>query len=264
MGRDAADRFFVVRRRQDTAATTWYGRYDHFVSRGSLVTKKPSRRFKMWKADGWKFALICDEIHHTNEIDSSWGDYVEGIKNLAAYSIFMSGTYFRSDHKPITCVFRLTLNGNPIKDYRFTYSQGVKENVVRGQSQRATSTQRCSLYDKAKDRKYQLMLNEVGNRELSEARKQVLDPHGECIRHIIETVFTSALLQNTHQIPADAACLFVCRPGGGENFSARDDDSFGNGSRRQACASDRKSKSRTLLAKRLRWSPIMIVIPSEK
>jgi hypothetical protein len=169
----------------------------------------------MWKAEGFTFALICDEIHHTNEINSTWGAYVEQMQSLASFSIFMSGTYFRSDKKPISCI-PLDPSGDPVKDYRFSYTNGVKENVVRAVTTREIDAN-VLLYDKSSDRKYERMLSEVENRELSEAKKQVLDPHGECIRHMIETVHT-ALLQTRSKFP-DAACLFVCRPGGGEEVT---------------------------------------------
>jgi hypothetical protein len=73
------------------------------------------------------------------------------------------------------------------------------------------------LYDREKDRKFELSLSEVTNRELAEAKKQVLDPSGECVRQMIETVHT-ALCQTRTKFP-DAACLFVCRPGGGDDFT---------------------------------------------
>jgi superfamily II DNA or RNA helicase len=213
MGLDARDRFFTLRRRQ--ARQPRPGMDATITLYQEVCNQEAVDTLKMWKTEGWSFALICDEIHHTNEIDSSWGEYVEEIKNLAAYSVFMSGTYFRSDKKPITCV-PLDPDGLPVKDYRFTYSQGVKENVVRAVTTRDFNAS-VLLYDKNKDRKYELMLNEIGNKELPEARKQVLDPHGECIRHMIETAHT-ALLQTRTKFP-DAACLFVCRPGGGENYT---------------------------------------------
>jgi hypothetical protein len=92
----------------------------------------------------------------------------------------------------------------------------VKEQVVRPVTTRDVDAN-VVLYDKGRDRKYERMLSEVENRELSEAKKQVLDPHGECVRHMIETVHT-ALMQTRTKFP-DAACLFVCRPGGSEEVT---------------------------------------------
>jgi superfamily II DNA or RNA helicase len=213
MGLDARDRFFTHSRRQvrqprpRMAATITL--YHEVCCQEAIET------LKMWKAEGFTFALICDEIHHTNEINSTWGVYVEQIERLASYSIFMSGTYFRSDRKPISCI-PLDASGDPIKDYRFTYTTGVKENVVRAVTTRDVDA-KVVLYDRTRDRKYERMLSEIENRELAEAKKQVLDPHGECIRHMIENVH-QAHMQTRSKFP-DAACLFVCRPGGGEEVT---------------------------------------------
>jgi len=107
-------------------------------------------------------------------------------------------------------------SGEPVKDYRFTYPSGIRENVVRVVTTRDIDA-KLVLYDRNSDRKYERILSEIENKELSEAKKQVLDPHGECIRHMIETVH-SALMQTRTKFP-DAACLFVCRPGGGEEVT---------------------------------------------
>lgn len=213
LGLDPRDRFFTHSRRlarqprpkMDATITL----YQEACCQEAVET------LTMWKREGFTFALICDEIHHTNEINSTWGTYVEQIQSLASFSVFMSGTYFRSDRKPISCI-PLDENDEPIKDYRFSYASGVKENVVRAVTTREINAN-VLLYDKIKDAKYELLLSDTTTKELSEAKKQVLDPHGECIRHMIENVH-AALMQTRTKFP-DAACLFVCRPGGGDNFT---------------------------------------------
>lgn len=171
---------------------------------------------RMWMADAWQFALICDEIHHTNEINSSWGEYVEQLQSLAKYSVFMSGTYFRGDKMPISCI-PLDEKGIPVKDYRFPYEEGVREGVVRAVTESEIDA-KVVLYDRRKDKKYEIDLSAVTDKEFSEAKKQVLDPTGECIRHMIELVHRDLMLVRD-RFP-DAACLFVCRPGGGDNYTA--------------------------------------------
>ena len=212
MAIDSRERFFTHSRRlvkqprpKMEATVTLY----HEVCNQAAVDV-----LRMWKQEGFRFALICDEIHHTNEINSSWGTYVEQIKELSEFSIFMSGTFFRSDKHPISCI---PLDGGfPRKDYQFTYMRGVKEAVVRPVTTRDIDAT-VTLYNKEKDEKYEVRLSEIQNKELSEAKKQVLDPNGECVRHIIENVHT-ALMQTRTKFP-DAACLFVCRPGGGDDFT---------------------------------------------
>ncbi len=213
VGLDPRDRFFTYSRRQPRQPRP---RMDATITLyQEMCCQEAVDTLVMWKRDGFRFALICDEIHHTNEINSTWGTYVEQIRTLATYSVFMSGTYFRSDRKPISCV-PLDQNDEPVKDYRFSYASGVKENVVRAVTTREIDAN-VLLYDKSNDRKYELLLSETTSKELSEAKKQVLDPHGECMRHMIENVH-AALMQTRTKFP-DAACLFVCRPGGGDDFT---------------------------------------------
>ena len=219
MGIDARDRFFTFKRRQprqprpDLDATITL--YQEVCCEEAVET------LRMWKQDGFSFALVCDEIHHTNEINSFWGVYVDQLKALASYSVFMSGTYFRSDKKPISCI-SLDTEGLPIKHYRFAYASGVKENVVRAVTTRDINA-KVLLYDRAADEKYEIELNAITPKQLAEAKKQVLDPNGECVRHMIETVH-SAIMMARSKFP-DAACLFVCRPGGGDDFTAAGDES---------------------------------------
>ena len=219
MGLDTRDHFFTLSRRQprqprpemDATVTL----YQEVCCEEALET------LRMWKQDGFRFALICDEIHHTNEINSSWGAYVEQLQTLASFSIFMSGTYFRSDKKPISCI-PLDDLGLPVKNYRYRYTDGVKDNVVRAVTTRDINA-RILVYDRAADEKYEVELNAITPKQLSEAKKQVLDPNGECIRHMIETVH-KALMQARSKFP-DAACLFVCRPGGSDDYTAQGSES---------------------------------------
>jgi superfamily II DNA or RNA helicase len=224
MGMEARDKFFIYKRQPrqprpdgiDATVTL----YQEVCNQAAVET------LKMWKADGWTFALICDEIHHTNEIDSSWGEYVEEMKNLAAFSVFMSGTFYRSDKNPISCI-RTELNEKgdsvPVKDYRYTYPQGVRDSVVRRVTTREINAT-VLFKNRTTGCEYEAMLDETSAKELSEAKKQVLDPYGECVRHIIEMAHTD-LLKTRSKFP-DAACLYVCRPGGGDNYTREDGGSL--------------------------------------
>ena len=213
MGIDARDHFFSYRRQARQPVPKLQATvtlYQEVCCQDAIET------LKMWVAEkGFTFALICDEIHHTNEINSTWGVYVEQFKSLAAYSVFMSGTFFRTDRHPISCI-PLDANGDPIKDYRFTYKEGVRDNVVRAVTTREVDAH-VILYDKRRDTRYERMLSEITDRDLSAAKRQVLDPAGECMRNMIETVHGD--LQKTRTKFCDAACLFVCRPGGSDDFT---------------------------------------------
>lgn len=112
---DARDHFFTASRRQVRqpvpqmqATVTLYQ---------EVCCQEAIETLKMWiKDSGFSFALICDEIHHTNEINSTWGVYVEQFKRLASYSVFMSGTFFRRAVSPLTpMAIRSRTIDSPIK-----------------------------------------------------------------------------------------------------------------------------------------------------
>jgi superfamily II DNA or RNA helicase len=214
---DARDRFFVYSRRQPRQRAP---RNDATITLYQEVCcQEAIETLNMWREDGFNFALICDEIHHTNEIDSNWGVYVEQLQQLAAYSVFMSGTFFRSDKKPISCI--PLEDGKPIKHYRFPYREGVKENVVRAVTTREFDA--CiHFYDKHSGRRYERSLRDIEPKEEAQARKQVLDPHGECIREMITKV-NEDLTKTRTKFP-DAGCLFVCRPGRNTDYAAAQED----------------------------------------
>ena len=177
---------------------------------------------KMWQASqrGFRFALICDEIHHTNEFNSTWGSYVEKLHKLASFSLFMSGTFFRMDKAPISCI--PLENGIPIKHHRYSYSQGVDDGVVRPVTTRNIDA-KITLYDTEKDKEFQVELKRISKRDLSEAKKQVFDPAGACIRELIRTVHEDFLKLRSSKFK-DAACLFVCQPGGSGDYTLDQND----------------------------------------
>lgn len=217
---DSRDRFFTEVRRQpwqprpqmDATVTL----YQEGCNQATVDT------LKMWQRDGWKFALICDEIHHTNEISSSWGTYVEQISQLASYSIFMSGTFFRSDKNPISCIPHR--NGLPVKDYRYTYADGVADNVVRSVTTREI-TAIVEMVAATGDQSYKVDLKSITKAaELSEAKRSVLEPTGKCLTKMITDMHRD--LTRTRTKFPDAACLLVCRPGSSDSFSQEEAESL--------------------------------------
>ncbi len=212
-GLDARDRFFTGKRQQayqpvpaTDATVTLY----HEVCNSSAV-----ETLTMWKEKGLRFAIICDEIHHTNEINGTWGVFVERMVNLAEYAVFMSGTYFRGDRNPIKCI-QLDPDNRPIKDYAYTYPLAVRDRVVRPVTARYVNAQ-VTIFDPRHDVTYEKPLSEAGYKELAAAKKQILDPNGECMRRLIELVHEG--LMRTRQTFSDAACLYVCRPGKGDDYT---------------------------------------------
>jgi superfamily II DNA or RNA helicase len=174
----------------------------------------------MWqKESGFQLGLICDEIHHTNERNGVWGHFTEQIAAMAARSVFASGTFFRGDRKPLGCIEKDN-EGNPIKDFVYPYRRGVSETVVRPVTVRKIDA-KVTLYNTKTGQRYETSLSSISQKELSAAKKQVLLPDGECIRHIIEESH-EWMTQTRRRFP-DAACLYVCRPGGDDDFGGDTD-----------------------------------------
>lgn len=214
MGLDPRKDFFTYSRRQVRQPIPQM--YSTVTLYWEVCCQQAIDTIRMWMREGWKFGLICDEIHHTNEINSSWGMWVKQLEELATFSVFMSGTYFRSDRKPISCI-DLDETGAPRKHYRYPYRIGVRDNVVRAVTTREINAT-VQIYDAARDRHYEVELSQITNQEeLAKAKVQVLDPTAPCIAQVIERVHQD-LMQTRFKFP-DAACLFVCRPGGSDNFT---------------------------------------------
>ena len=169
---------------------------------------------RMWQSDpqGWRFALICDEIHHTNAVNSRWGRFVEQFFEMAEVGIFMSGTYFRSDTYPFLDCIPKDAKGRPKPHYQYLYKRGVAEGVVRSVTTRNFNPE-LDLLKEATGYRYKRQLSELSKTELlsSEAKAEVLDPRGKCIRNMIETVHRD-LMQARFKFH-DAACLWVGRGG---------------------------------------------------
>jgi superfamily II DNA or RNA helicase len=211
----ARDQFFTYSRRQvrqsrphmDATVTLYQ----------EACCQQTLEAIRMWQAElkGFRFVLACDEIHHTNEIKSTWGTYVEQLEKLAAYSIFMSGTFFRTDKIPISCI--PLKDGIPVKHYRYTYSEGVRDNVVRAIATREIDA-KITFYDREKDKDFQVPLKQITQKQLAEAKKQVLDPYGACMRQLIETVDADRKRLHAGKF-SDAGWLFVCRPGGSDDYT---------------------------------------------
>lgn len=215
-GIDARLRFFSSDRRQVRqplphceATITLY----HEVCNEQAV-----ETLRMWKEGGWRFALICDEIHHTNETDGTWGEYISQIAEEAECVICMSGTWFRSDEQPIKFI-EYGDDEKPRVDFRYSYSEGIRDGVVRDAGcQYFDAT--VSLLNRDTNTTYEKKVSELETRkETAASMKEVLDPKGECIREMVLTAH-SDLLRLRRRFP-DAGYLYVCRPGKDANQEDR-------------------------------------------
>lgn len=219
LGLDARSRFFTLLRRQaqqpkpeNQATVTLYQ---------EACCQQALDVINLWKSqDGFRFGLICDEIHHAQEMSGMWGTYVGMLRELADYAVFMSGTLFRRDHNPIACI-PLGDEKKPVRHFYYGYQEAIGDFVVRPVTVRRFDA-KVSLYDRRTDNAYATYLSEIdpktrkGQEELKAAKRQVLAADGECIREIIERVQED--LTNRRKKFSDAACLFVCRPGVGDEF----------------------------------------------
>jgi hypothetical protein len=170
---------------------------------------------KAWKRQGLKFAVIFDEIHHTNETGGQWGEYADQIHQLATMTVVMSGTYFRSDRQPIRFV-DYNEDGRPLLSCPgYTYTDGVRDRVVRPVSFRYHDPQLRCHHESNGEELHNLSGVRESDRRFGKVKSEVLHPEGECVRSLIMDV--DAFMAKTRGRFRDAGALFTCRPGGDSN-----------------------------------------------
>jgi superfamily II DNA or RNA helicase len=162
---------------------------------------------------GWRFMLILDEIHHTNTIKGKWGPYVERIANMATKLVVMSGTFFRSDSRPIS--FLEYHNDRPKTHYSITFSECVRNRFTRQVSFRFHNP----VIEFAKQNEEKVIRKKLENiptaasKMLTKAKEEVLRPDFIHVEAMISEAWKE--LQAMRRKWSDAACLVVCRPGTG-------------------------------------------------
>jgi len=211
-GLDVRDRFFVAARRQvrqpcphgvDATVTLYH----------EVCNQEAVDTLDMWRRGGWRFALVLDEIHHANELNGTWGEYIEQIKRMASITVVMSGTYFRADKAPIKFLKYVDLGRGPVPDTDYSYplKAGVRDQVVRDASCRYIDAE-VELYNRKTDKRYTVLASQITNQsDLAAAKKQALHPASECVRKMIEQ--SHADLMRLRGRFTDAAYLFTARPG---------------------------------------------------
>ena len=169
-----------------------------------------------WKRRiGFRFMLILDEVHHTNTIKGSWGGYGERIAELADKVVVMSGTYFRSDSRPIT--FLEYENEKPKTHFSISYSECVRNRYVRQIAFRYIDPL-LEIYNYDKQKTSQSLLSNIpyGSKKIVKAvADEVLDPQGPHVEMLINEAWSQ--LQGMRKKWPDAACLVVCKPGSGSS-----------------------------------------------
>lgn len=162
---------------------------------------------------GWKFMLILDEIHHTNTVKGKWGGYVERVADMASKVIVMSGTYFRSDNKPIS--FLEYINDKPKTHFSIGYSECVRNRFTRQVSFRFYNPV-IEFAKRSEEKTIKRKLDSIplsASKMLSKAKEEVLRPDFVHVEAMISEAWKE--LQAMRKKWNDAACLVVCRPGTG-------------------------------------------------
>lgn len=160
---------------------------------------------------GFNFMLVLDELHHTSRVGGKWGAHVERVANMASKLVVMSGTYFRSDNRPIA--FLKYENDKPKTHYSIGFSECVRNRYTRQVSFRFHDPELEILKtESGKITRRKLSRVPQSSPKLNSlAKKEVLDPSGIHVEKLILDAW-SELTAMRCKWP-DAACLIVCRSG---------------------------------------------------
>jgi superfamily II DNA or RNA helicase len=165
-----------------------------------------------WKQrEAFRFMLILDEIHHTNTVSGKWGASVSAIADMATKILVMSGTYFRSDSRPISF---LEYNGNVPKTH---FSIGVTECVANRYTRQVSfrfHDPLVEVLDTVDGSTSTLQLSKVpksSQKKQSVIKNAILDPSGPHVENMIQEAWVE--LKAMRRKWSDAACLIVCRSG---------------------------------------------------
>lgn len=172
---------------------------------------------KQWQDEfGFKFMLILDELHHTSRASGKWGPYSEKIAELATKVVAMSGTYFRSDNTAISFL-RYDNEDRPITDYHISYTECVANRYVRQVAFRYHDPiiEMLNVESRGVTKRKLSRFAASSQKMMTAAKREVLDPNGQHVEHLIKEAWTE--LQAMRSKWLDAACLVVCRPGGGKD-----------------------------------------------
>lgn len=169
---------------------------------------------KRWTSDQhnpFRFMLILDEVHHTNTVTGKWGPHIEAIADMATKVLVMSGTYFRTDNRPIS--FLEYEQDRPKTHYQIGYMECVRQRYTRQVSFRYHDPL-LDVYSKASDAVYKRKLSRIprsSGKMTNAAKAEVLDPSGQHASDMIKEAWSE--LQAMRRKWSDAACLVICRAG---------------------------------------------------
>lgn len=100
----------------------WPKKYD-----GAVITYQQLPNLvttiQTWVRAGCRLAFVFDEIHHTSE-SNAWGRAANLCGDMAAHTLSMTGTPFRSDGEPIS-FFEYDADKKATADFRYSYREAV-------------------------------------------------------------------------------------------------------------------------------------------
>lgn len=181
----------------------------------AITSQQVVELFREWKNRGLKFTVIFDEIHHTSTSGGQWGEFANTLHDIADMTITMSGTYFRTDGQPIRFL-DYDDNGRPkLSCPGYTYAEAVRDGVCRPVTFRYIDPQ-LECHD-AQNGEEMHVLSSVAatDRRFSTIKREILDPQGECVRELIESVHV--FMDGLRCKFPDAGFLFTCSPSGAKN-----------------------------------------------
>jgi len=186
--------------------------YDAIVTTYSeAMTQEGVETIQLWKSKGLRIALIFDEIHHANEINGQWGSLAEDAHLASMMTVVMSGTFFRTDQKPIKFV-KYDDDGNPILDCPpYKYARAVADRVCRPVAFRYVDVELKCVDEIEGLETVSLSSLSPNDRRFSKVMREVFHPEGDAVRHMILSI--DEHLKRTRKRFRNAAALITCRPG---------------------------------------------------
>jgi superfamily II DNA or RNA helicase len=177
------------------------------------MTQESVETLAMWAHKGLRIAVIFDEIHHANELNGVWGDYANEVNYVSSMTIIMSGTYFRTDGKPIK--FVEYVDDRPVLHCpAYKYSQAVSDKVCRPVSCRYTDVELKCVQEDSGVEFHSLFEFDPSDSRLGAVMREVFDPEGDCVRTLIYDL--NQYMDRTRRRFPNAGALITCRPGRGE------------------------------------------------
>lgn len=185
------------------------------------MTVEGAETLELWASKGLRIAIVFDEIHHANELNGAWGNNADRANECCRQIIVMSGTYFRTDCKPIKFV-EYDDNGRPkLSCPPYKFAEAVRDRCVRPVSVKYTDVHVRCIHEKTGVETHSLSSVAPSDSRLGSIQKEVFNPEGDYVRATILDVHEH--ITNTRKRFRDAACLFTCRPGISESDTSTED-----------------------------------------